>query len=133
MNINQLKNEVLYNNTAIEYDNGDLEKLRKVLKFVFPYVINNKPNGTGLFYYKRLDYPKFWACDNTFKGNSIRLSEITFDNEDIWKDLENSGLDKPFKLLPTLNDVIELRKQFPNNMEFADKFDELLNENTNGK
>ena len=47
-------------------------------------------------------------CHNHFNGKSIPLSQITFDKE------------------ITLNDVIELRKKFPNNMMFGDEFDKLI-------
>ena len=125
MNIEKVKHEVLNNNFAIEYDNKNLEKLRKVLKYIFPDD-TDLTNGIEKFYYKSSYDACEWTCWHEFNGNSIPLSKITFDKEDIWEDLENSGLDKPFKLVTTLNDVIELRKKFPNNMEFADKFDELI-------
>ena len=125
MNIEKVKHEVLKNNFAIEYDKGDLEKLRKVLEYIFPKdkTIIEYPQK---YYFKYTD--KEWFVGRYFNGNSIPLSKITFDKEDIWEDLENSGLDKPFKLVTTLNDVIELRRQYPNDWDFAQKFDELISE-----
>ena len=107
MNINQLKHEVLNNNVAIEYDNGDLEKLRKVLRYIFP-MDKYKTAGINKYYLKASYYDFKWMSRHFFNGKSIPLSQITFDKE------------------ITLNDVIELRKKFPNNMMFGDEFDKLI-------
>ena len=111
MNINQLKHEVLNENVAIEYDNGDLEKLKKVLEFIFPKDTSTQNiNPNWKYYYRDLDlvFHNMWMCHNHFNGKSIPLSQITFDKK------------------ITLNDVIELRKKFPNNMMFGDEFDKLI-------
>ena len=107
MNIEKVKHEVLNNNLAIEYDNGDLEKLRKVLKFIFPDD-ESMTKGIALYYFRNEIDSTIWNVRNYFEGKSIPLSKIKFDKPN-----------------PTLNDVIELRKKFPNDWDFAQKFDEL--------
>ena len=129
MNIEKVKHEVLNNNFAIEYDNGDLKKLIKVLEYIFPKDKNHSLKWK--YFFKSKTFNGCYNADdyNEEEFNTIPLSKITFDKEDIWEDLENSGLDKPFKLVTTLNDVIELRRQYPNDWDFAQKFDELISEN----
>ena len=111
MNIEKVKHEVLNNNLAIEYDNGDLEKLIKVLEYIFPTDKNNSLKWK--YFFKSKIFKGCYNADdyNEEELNTIPLSQITFDEQ------------------PTLNDVIELRKKFPNNMIFGDKFDELISEN----
>ena len=109
MTIQQAKHEVLNNNTAIEYDNGNIEMLRKVLIYVFP---NDGDSFTvnGFYKYYWADETDEWnaACSKK-QFKSIPISSITFDEL-------------------TVESLIEFRKEFPNNLEFGDAFDKLINQ-----
>ena len=108
MNIEKVKHEVLNNNFAIEYDNGDLEKLIKVLEYIFPKDKNHSLKWK--YFFKSKTFNGCYNADdyNEEEFNTIPLSQITFDEQ------------------PNLNDVIELRRQYPNDWDFAQKFDELI-------
>lgn len=104
INIQEVKQKVLNEGWAIENDVEDVEKLRRILKFIFPFDTCNT-EGSFKYYVGTTD---FWTYEKDSK-NSIRLSSITFDEQ------------------PTVNDLIELRRKYPNNMEFGDEFDKLTN------
>ena len=105
MNIKQVAHEVLHNNTAIEYDNGNIEMLRKALKFIFRQHYH-EAYGCSVYYLKDTK-SKNWTSRDYFHKDTIttvKLSSITFDEL-------------------TVESLIELRKQFPNNLMFGDAFD----------
>lgn len=106
MNIQEVKQKVLNEGYAIEYDNGNIEMLRKALKFIFPDD-NGRITGESKFYYSWVK--ENWMPTDKFKDKSIKLSSITFPDE------------------ITVDKIRQLRKEFPNNQMFGDKITELFN------
>lgn len=106
MNIQKVKELVLSNKLAIEND-STVEKLNEVLKYCFPDY--GLPYNTDWVYYFN-DYLKKgeWWFGQTTPLPTIKLSEITFN---IFKD-----------------QVIELRKQYPNDIEFGGEVSKILNQ-----
>lgn len=97
--ITQAKDLVINQGYAIKNDDS-VDKLNEVMSY-----IEEKDVGyIGLFRYYSLN-----DCDNIHNGDSINLSEIELPKQ------------------ITIEMVIELRKQYPNNLEFGDAFDKLLN------
>ena len=100
--LTQVKDLVINQGYAIKNDDS-VDKLNEVMSY-----IEEKDVGyIGLFRYYSLN-----DCDNIHNGDSIYLSEIELPKQ------------------ITIEMVIELRKQYPNNLEFGGAFDKLLN-NTN--
>jgi len=97
--LTQAKDLVINQGYSICNDDS-IEKLNEV----FSYIEEKDVEYIGLFKYYSLN-----DCDNIHNGNSINLSEI-----EIPKQI-------------TIEMVIELRKQYPNNLDFGDAFDKLLN------
>jgi len=101
--LTQAKDLVLNQGYAIKNDDT-VEKLREVIKLVFSKD-EDIPYGDEIYYFNDND---FWAGDCMFDGNSINLSEIELPKQ------------------ITIEMVIELRKQYPNNLDFGDAFDILV-------
>jgi len=101
--LTQAKDLVLNQGYAICNDNS-VEKLREVIKFVFPKD-EDIPYGDEIYYF---NYNDSWTSYCRFDGNSINLSEIELPKQ------------------ITIEMVIELRKQYPNNLDFGDAFDILV-------
>jgi len=97
--LTQAKDLVINQGYAIKNDDS-VEKLNEV----FSYIKNNTTNFKKLYTYHNIYY---WTDE--WHGNSIKLSEI-----EIPKQI-------------TIEMVIELRNQYPNNLDFGDAFDKLLN------
>ncbi len=97
--LTQAKDIVINQGYAIKNDDT-VDKLNEV----FSYIREDKLKFFGSLKYYSLNW-----CDDECLGNSINLSEIEL----------------PKKI--TIEMVIELRKQHPNNLEFGDAFDKLLN------
>ena len=97
--LTQAKDLVINQGYAIKNDDS-VEKLNEV----FSYIEEKDVGYIGLFRYYSLN-----DCDNIHNGDSINLSEIELPKQ------------------ITIEMVIELRKQYPNNLEFGDAFDKLLN------
>jgi len=96
--LTQAKDLVINQGYAIKNDDT-VEKLNEVMSY-----IEEKDVGyIGLFRYYSLN-----DCDNIHNGDSINLSEIELPKQ------------------ITIEMVIELRKQYPNNLEFGDAFDILV-------
>jgi len=96
--LTQAKDLVKNQGYAIKNDDS-VDKLNEVMSY-----IEEKDVGyIGLFRYYSLN-----DCDNIHNGNSINLSEIELPKQ------------------ITIEMVIELRKQYPNNLEFGDKLDVLF-------
>lgn len=97
--LTQAKDLVINQGYAIKNDDS-VDKLNEVMSY-----IEEKDVGyIGLFRYYSLN-----DCDNIHNGDSINLSEIELPKQ------------------ITIEMVIELRKQYPNNLEFGGAFDKLLN------
>ena len=97
--LTQAKDLVKNQGYAIKNDDS-VDKLNEVMSY-----IEEKDVGyIGLFRYYSLN-----DCDNIHNGDSINLSEIELPKQ------------------ITIEMVIELRKQYPNNLDFGDAFDKLLN------
>ena len=106
MKISKVKELVLANELAIEND-STVEKLNEVLRYCFPY---DEPSyGDEIFYMREDKFLTQWYADSTTKLPTIKVSEIE--------------LHKSFK-----DQVIELRKQYPNDFEFGGAVSKLLNE-----
>ena len=101
--LTQAKDLVINQGYAICNDDS-VEKLREVIKLVFSKD-EDIPYGDETYYFNDNES---WAGDCMFDGNSINLSKIEL----------------PKKI--TIEMVIELRKQYPNNLEFGDKLDVLF-------
>mgnify|MGYP001361964300 CR=1 FL=1 len=96
--LTQAKDLVINQGYAIKNDDS-VDKLNEVMSY-----IEEKDVGyIGLFRYYSLN-----DCDNIHNGDSINLSEIELPKQ------------------ITIEMVIELRKQYPNNLEFGDKLDVLF-------
>lgn len=102
MKISKVKELVLKNELAIEND-STVEKLNEVLKYCF----GENKNSYGRFpiYYKG---EKYYEYGHYTELPTIKVSEIIFES---------------FK-----DQVIELRKQFPNDFDFGGAVNKLLNE-----
>jgi len=107
--LTQAKDLVLNQGYAIRNDDS-VEKLREVLKFYFPQggLLKSEEKYKFFFRHDGLDIDLF-LISREWHGNSINLSEIELPKQ------------------ITIEMVIELRKQYPNNLEFGDAFDKLLN------
>ena len=107
--LTQAKDLVINQGYAIKNDDS-VDKLREVLGFIFPND-SFRVNKNYKYYFRDEDCNSFicWLMDDNFDGNSINLSEIELPKQ------------------ITIEMVIELRKQYPNNLEFGDAFDKLLN------
>ena len=107
--LTQAKDLVINQGYAIKNDDS-VEKLREVIKLVFSKD-EDIPYGDEIYYFQDsdTDFSDMWCCGNICRGNSINLSEIELPKQ------------------ITIEMVIELRKQYPNNLEFGDAFDKLLN------
>ena len=97
--LTQAKDFVINQGYAIKNDDT-VDKLNEV----FTYIREDKLKFFGSLKYYSLNW-----CDDVCLGNSINLSEIEL----------------PKKI--TIEMVIELRKQHPNNLDFGDAFDKILN------
>ena len=97
--LTQAKDLVINQGYAIKNDDS-VDKLNEVMS----YIEEKDVVYIGLFRYYSLN-----DCDNIHNGDSINLSEIELPKQ------------------ITIEMVIELRKQYPNNLEFGDAFDKLLN------
>lgn len=97
--LTQAKDLVLNQGYAICNDDT-VDKLNEI----FSYIREDKIKFFGSLKYYSLNW-----CDDECLGNSINLSEIELPKQ------------------ITIEMVIELRKQYPNNLEFGDAFDKLLN------
>ena len=109
--LTQAKDLVINQGYAIKNDDT-VDKLKKVLRFCFPDDISTENIDSSWKYYFQdsdTDFSDMWFCGNIWRGNSINLSEIELPKQ------------------ITIEMVIELRKQYPNNLEFGDAFDKLLN------
>ncbi len=104
--LTQAKDIVINQGYAIKNDDT-VEKLREVLKFCFPKCWFEAQGGAK--YYEKWDDTNNFNGLLEWHGNSINLSEIELPKQ------------------ITIEMVIELRKQYPNNLEFGDAFDKLLN------
>ena len=107
MKISKVKELVLANELAIEND-STRDKLKKVLKYCFP---DDKatPSGNKKYYFKFESELGEWFFSDSTELKSIKLSEI--------------------ELIPSFKDqVIELRKQYPNDFDFGWAVNRLLNE-----
>jgi len=104
--LTQAKDLVLNQGYAIKNDDT-VEKLREVLKFCFPKEMVTS-SGSNKYYFKDDWFSTDWDCRNIYNDNSINLSEIELPKQ------------------ITIEMVIELRKQYPNNLEFGDAFDILV-------
>ena len=96
--LTQVKDLVINQGYAIKNDDS-VEKLNEF----FSYIREDKFKFFGSLKYYSLNW-----CDDECLGNSINLSEIEL----------------PKKI--TIEMVIELRKQHPNNLDFGDAFDILV-------
>jgi len=105
--LTQAKDLVINQGYAICNDDT-VEKLNEVLKFCFPDD-SLRSNGIGIYYYKSKAFNWAWAYNGETNLTIINLSEIELPKQ------------------ITIEMVIELRKQYPNNLEFGDAFDKLLN------
>ncbi len=107
MKISKVKELVLKNELAIEND-STIQKLKKVLKYCFPDDSSN-PSGDRKYYFNYENELGEWFFSDLTELKSIKLSEI--------------------ELIPSFKDqVIELRKQFPNDFDFGGAVNKLLNE-----
>ena len=97
--LTQAKDLVINQGYAIKNDDT-VDKLNEV----FSYIREDKIKFFGNLKYYSLNW-----CDDECLGNSINLSEIELPKQ------------------ITIEMVIELRKQHPNNLDFGDAFDKLLN------
>ena len=97
--LTQAKDLVINQGYAICNDDT-VDKLNEVMG----YIEDDTTNFEGLYTYYSIDC---WI--NEWHGNSINLSEIELPKQ------------------ITIEMVIELRKQHPNNLDFGDAFDKLLN------
>ncbi len=97
--LTQAKDLVINQGYAIRNDDT-VDKLNEV----FSYIREDKLKFFGNLKYYSLNW-----CDDECLGNSINLSEIELPKQ------------------ITIEMVIELRKQHPNNLDFGDAFDKLLN------
>jgi len=104
--LNQAKDLVINQGYAIKNDDS-VEKLREVLKYCFP-LDYSVPIGAYKYYIQDYEILSKWDCFKTCNGNSINLSQIELPKQ------------------ITIEMVIELRKQHPNNLEFGDKLDVLF-------
>jgi len=96
--LTQAKDLVINQGYAIKNDDS-VEKLNEVFSYIKEYKIK---------FFGSLKYYSLNWCDDECLGNSINLSEI-----ELHKQI-------------TIEMVIELRKQYPNNLEFGDAFDILV-------
>ena len=99
MKLSEVKDLVINQGYAIKNDDT-VEKLNEV----FSYIKEGYIKFIGSRIYYSID-----ECRDEWHGNSINLSEIELPNK------------------ITLEMVVDLRKQYPNNLEFGDAFDKLLN------
>ena len=99
MKLSEVKDFVINQGYAIKNDDS-VEKLNEVMG----YIEDDTTNFEGLYTYYSIDC---WTDE--WHGNSINLSEIELPKQ------------------ITIEMVIELRKQYPNNLDFGDAFDKLLN------
>ena len=99
MKLHEAKDLVINQGYAIKNDDT-VEKLNEV----FNYIKEGYIKFIGAWIYYSID-----KCRDEWHGNSINLSEIELPNK------------------ITLEMVVDLRKQYPNNLEFGDAFDKLLN------
>ena len=97
--LTQAKDLVINQGYAIKNDDS-VEKLNEFFSYIKEYKIK---------FFGSLKYYSLNWCDNEGLGNSINLSEIELPKQ------------------ITIEMVIELRKQHPNNLDFGDAFDKLLN------
>ena len=111
--ITQAKDLVKNQGYAIKNDDS-VDKLNEVMSY-----IEEKDVGyIGLFRYYSLN-----DCDNIHNGDSINLSEIEIPIKSVLIPANSLQLGGAL----TIEMVIELRKQYPNNLGFGDAFDKLLN------
>jgi len=96
--LTQAKDLVLNQGYAICNDDT-VDKLNEI----FSYIREDKIKFFGCLKYYSLNW-----CDDECLGNSINLSEIELPKQ------------------ITIEMVIELRKQYPNNLDFGDAFDILV-------
>ncbi len=110
MKLSEVKDLVINKGYAIKNDDT-VDKLNEVLKLVF----TDEENIEELYSIKKYFYRhkglelNLFLITDEWHGNSINLSEIELPNK------------------ITLEMVVDLRKQYPNNLEFGDAFDKLLN------
>ncbi len=97
--LTQAKDLVINQGYAIKNDDT-VEKLNEVISYIEE--INTDLSGIWEYYI-------FDCWTNDWHSNSINLSEIELPKQ------------------ITIEMVIELRKQYPNNLDFGDAFDKLLN------
>ena len=97
--LTQAKDLVLNQGYAICNDDS-VEKLNEVMSYIKEY---------KFIFFGSLKYYSLNWCDDECLGKSINLSEIELPKQ------------------ITIEMVIELRKQYPNNLDFGDAFDKLLN------
>ena len=106
--LTQAKDLVINQGYAIKNDVMDVDKLKEIVIFIFPEDrLSYEIMGANNFY--RYDGTKEYCPEIEWHGKSINLSEIELPKQ------------------ITIEMVIELRKQYPNNLDFGDAFDKLLN------
>jgi|GEM_PF-2946016 len=123
--LTQAKDLVINQGYAICNDDT-VEKLNEVLKFCFPYDISTENIDSSWKYYFQdsdTDFSDMWFCCNIWHSSSINLSEIELPIKSVL--IPANSLQAGDTL--TIEMVIELRKQYPNNLDFGDAFDKLLN------
>ena len=106
--LTQAKALVINQGYAIKNDDS-VEKLRKVLRFCFPCDTDTTKGNSKYYVVAEYDKLQWDGLNEKNFSNSINLSEIELPKQ------------------ITIEMVIDLRKQYPNNLEFGDAFDKLLN------
>ena len=116
--LTQAKDLVLNQGYAICNDDT-VEKLREVIKLVFSKD-EDIPYGDEIYYF---NYNDSWTGYCRFDGKSINLSEIELPIKSVLIPANSLQLGGAL----TIEMIIALRKQYPNNLDFGDAFDKLLN------
>ena len=106
--LTQAKDFVINQGYAICNDDT-VEKLNEVLKFCFPCDTDTTKGNSKYYVVAEYDKLQWDGWNEKNFSNSINLSEIELPKQ------------------ITIEMVIELRKQYPNNLDFGDAFDKLLN------